>query len=150
MKQPIGPEEIAHGFADAWNRRDAGALAALFAEDADFVNVVGLWWHNRADIERAHDYGLSTFFRESTLKAGRIAVKYAGEGVAVVHVRWRLSGQLDQNGASLDDRQTVMVFVVEKRDGVWVAIAAQNTDVVPGAKTMQAQGGTLRAADYRA
>ena len=42
MKRPTSPEHIVHGFAEAWNRRDAAALAALFAEDADFVNVVGL------------------------------------------------------------------------------------------------------------
>ncbi len=143
------PEDIVHAFADAWNRGNAGALAALFTEDADFVNVVGLWWHNRADIERAHAYGLGTFFKGSTLSAGRISVREAGTGVAVVHVRWRLSGQRDQDGSPLDDRRTVMVFVAEQRGAGWVVVAAQNTDIVPGTETMQARGETLRAVDYR-
>ena len=137
------------GFADGWNRSDANAVAALFAEDADFVDVVGLWWHNRAGIERAYAYGLGTLFRDSTMTAGRVAVKYAGEGVAIVHVRWPLSGQLDQIGAPLDDRKTLRVFVAENRNGEWVVVAAQNTDVGPGSETMQARGGTLHAADYR-
>ena len=146
---PTEPEQIVHRFAEAWNNRDAVALAMLFADDADFVNVVGLWWHKRGDIERAHAYGLGTFFRESTLSAGRVAVKHVGDGVAVIHVRWRLSGQLDQRDAPLDDRRSIMVFVAERRDGRWVVIAAQNTDVVPGAETMQARRGGLRPADYR-
>jgi uncharacterized protein (TIGR02246 family) len=44
------PEAVIHGWEDAWNRADADALAELFAEDAEFVNVVGLWWHDRANI----------------------------------------------------------------------------------------------------
>jgi uncharacterized protein (TIGR02246 family) len=35
------PEDIAAAFAAAWNVRDADAIAALFEDDAEFVNVVG-------------------------------------------------------------------------------------------------------------
>ncbi|MDX8512638.1 SgcJ/EcaC family oxidoreductase [Mesorhizobium captivum] len=41
------PEDVATAFADAWNRHDMDDFAALFSEDANFVNVVGMWWKNR-------------------------------------------------------------------------------------------------------
>lgn len=41
-------------FVDAWNHRDPDALAALFDQDAEFVNVTGLWWHTRDEIRSAH------------------------------------------------------------------------------------------------
>jgi uncharacterized protein (TIGR02246 family) len=41
------PERIADIWMRAWNRRDADRLAALFEADAEFVNVTGLWWHDR-------------------------------------------------------------------------------------------------------
>ncbi len=44
---PATPEEFPRAFAAAWMARDAVALAALFAADADFVNVAGLWWEDR-------------------------------------------------------------------------------------------------------
>ena len=47
------PEQIPSLFEDAWNKRDADALALLFDEDAEFVNVAGLWWHDRASIRKA-------------------------------------------------------------------------------------------------
>ena len=75
MDTPQTPEDIPRLFADAWNSRNAKALAHLFAKDAEFVNVVGLWWHNRDDIERAHDYGLRTFFKASTISARRVEIK---------------------------------------------------------------------------
>lgn len=143
------PEDIPRLFADAWNARDATALAALFAEDADFVNVVGLWWHNRADIKKAHAYGLSTFFKNSTLSARRVETRLIRENVATVHVRWRLSGQTGKSGEVLDDRTAIMMFVAEKRVSSWIVVAAQNTDIVPGAETYAAKGRSFEAVDYR-
>ena len=34
---------------EAWNQRDSGAVASLFAEDAEFVNVTGLWFSGSHD-----------------------------------------------------------------------------------------------------
>ncbi|WP_245521431.1 SgcJ/EcaC family oxidoreductase, partial [Mesorhizobium sp. M3A.F.Ca.ET.175.01.1.1] len=61
------PEDAATAFADAWNRHDMGDLAALFSEDANFVNVVGVWWKSRSEIEGAHRATHETMFRESRL-----------------------------------------------------------------------------------
>lgn len=149
MIRPQKPEDFPTLFAQGWMVRDAKALAGLFVDDADFVNVVGLWWHNRQDIEKAHDYGLRTFFKTSEIIAGRTSVRYLGEDVAVVHVRWKLTGQADKGGSVLDPRKTVMMFVVQKQADGWIAVAAQNTDVIPGMETFMAKEGGLESADYR-
>ncbi|MDX8450453.1 SgcJ/EcaC family oxidoreductase [Mesorhizobium captivum] len=62
------PEDAATAFADAWNRHDMDDFAALFAEGANFVNVVGMWWKNRTEIERAHRATHETMFRDSRLE----------------------------------------------------------------------------------
>ncbi|MGI9404804.1 MAG: SgcJ/EcaC family oxidoreductase [Hyphomicrobiaceae bacterium] len=149
MSSPRTPEDLPRLFAEAWNSNDATALAGLFAEDADFVNVVGLWWRTRDDIERAHAYGLSTFFKNAELSARRVAVRRIGDKVATVHVRWQLSGQTDRDGKPLDDRVAIMIFVAEQRNGVWVVVAAHNTDVIPGSETYAAKGDVREAIDYR-
>ena len=93
MPLPETPEALPHAFAAAWNARDPDALAALFDADAEFVNVVGLWWHDREAIRRAHAYGLETLFPDSTLRVTRTKVKPLAPGVAVVHAGMRLEGQ---------------------------------------------------------
>src|SRR5215831_475832 len=35
-------ERLAAGFTDSWNSHDMAQFARLFADDADFVNVVGM------------------------------------------------------------------------------------------------------------
>jgi uncharacterized protein (TIGR02246 family) len=128
--------------------RDAAALASLFVEDADFVNVTGLWWHNRQAIEKAHHYGLTTFFRDSTLTAGRVHIRDLG-GVAVVQTRMHLSGQLAPDGTIAGDRQTVFTFVLQRQPEGWLIVTAQNTDIAPGKETHLVTGGNMRAVDYR-
>eukprot|EP00656_Telonema_subtile_P022243 TRINITY_DN23347_c0_g1_i1.p1 TRINITY_DN23347_c0_g1~~TRINITY_DN23347_c0_g1_i1.p1 ORF type:complete len:133 (-),score=34.96 TRINITY_DN23347_c0_g1_i1:177-575(-) len=131
-------------------RRDAGSLAALFQEDADFVNVVGLWWSKRRDIQKAHAYGLRTFFRDSSLTAEKVKVKYLGDGtVATVHVSWLLQGQLEPDGSTSERRRSVMVLVAEKEADGWRVAAAQNVDVVSGAETMSSTTAGVAPVTYR-
>lgn len=149
MPLPQTPEQIPQHFEAAWNAKDVEALASIFAEDAHFVNVVGLWWRDRASIERAHRYGLTTFFAQSTLSARRVTVRMVGEDVAIVHTRWKLTGQTDTLGAPAENRFSVMSFTAERGAAGWSVLSAQNTDVVPGMETFIAKDGALHAADYR-
>ena len=142
------PEAIPARFAAAWMARDAGALAALFAEDAEFVNVVGLWWHDRKAIQAAHAYGLRRIFAESELKPGAVRVRMIGDAAAVVQCRFTLTGQSLPDGGRAGPRRTILSFVAERRESGWAVVAAQNTDIVEGAETF-ANTGILRAADYR-
>jgi uncharacterized protein (TIGR02246 family) len=130
------PEEIAGRFVEAWNRHDMAAVAGLFAEDADFVNVVGMWWRSRAEIEAAHAEAHATFFRDSRLEGEVAAVKLLRPDVASVHVRWRLAGQLEPDGTSGAPREGILVFVLTREAGGWQACLAQNTDILPGLRTI--------------
>ncbi|MEO1654603.1 MAG: SgcJ/EcaC family oxidoreductase, partial [Bacteroidota bacterium] len=126
------PEDIPVLFAEAWNRNDAYALANLFVEDAEFVNVVGLWWHNREAIWKAHAYGLRVIFPEAKITVRRVKVRELSPSLALVHARAKLSGQSAFGGvAQPADRQNLFSLVVEKRAQGWVAISAHNTDIVP-------------------
>lgn len=149
MSLPATPEDVPEAFRAAWMARDARALAALFADDADFVNVTGLWWRTRQEIEHAHAYALGSFFADTTLRLGRVAVRQLSADHATVHARMILDGQIDTDGKTLGQRRTVFLFVLERRDYGWIAVAAQNTDVVPGAETHAMTDGTLEGRDYR-
>ena len=151
------PEHIAEIWVEAWNRRDADRLADLFEEDAEFVNVTGLWWHDREAIRRAHDYGLRTIFDQSTIALVDRRVTWlvggpdADPAAAVVHAKMELTGQTAV--ADVDDprpRRTIFTFVVRRTEDGWRCTAAQNTDVVPGSETNVIDDqGRMRAVSYR-
>jgi len=143
------PEDIPKLFAKHWNTGDADGLANLFAEDADFVNVVGLWWRRRKDIRKAHAYALERYFQNTRIEIERMEVKHIREGVATVHVRWTMLGQINPDGRAASRRGGMMIFVVEQRGTDWVAVAAQNTDISPGMETNLAGDGSLEAVSYQ-
>jgi uncharacterized protein (TIGR02246 family) len=145
------PERLPEIWETAWNRRDPDALAALFDEDAEFVNVTGLWWHDRAAIREAHRYGLEVIFNDSELRVTRVSVKRLRDDVAVVHARMRLTGQTPPaEGERPRPRTTLFSFVVHRTGGRWSCASAHNTDVVPGMETnLAGSDGTFRAVDYR-
>lgn len=145
------PERIAEIWVAAWNRRDPQALAALFDEDAEFVNVTGLWWHDRAAIRRAHAYGLRKIFGDSTLTLLRTTAKRLSDEVAVVHAKMRLRGQTPVGEAAKPGtRRNIFSFVVHRTAEGWRCASAHNTDVVPGAETnvLDAEG-RLRPVSYQ-
>ena len=143
------PEDIPTRFAEAWNERDADKIAMLFDEDADFVNVVGIWWDNREDIRKAHDYGLRVIFKDSDLKVTKTKVKHLSEDDAIVHARMRLKGQTAKGENQPEMRFNIFTFVVHRTEKGWMCAAAQNTDIVPGKETNMVEDGNLRAVDYR-
>lgn len=145
------PECIAEVWVEAWMARDAEKLASLFDEDAEFVNVTGLWWHDRASIRKAHLYGLTRIFQNSNLKLLRTTVRWLSDDIAVVHARMRLEGQTPVAGfASPGVRHNVFSFVVHRTEAGWRCASAHNTDVVPGMETnVVDEYGRLHSVDYR-
>ena len=145
------PEDVPRLFAEAWNKRDPDALASLFDAHAEFVNVTGLWWHDRASIRKAHAYGLERIFNASTLTVDDLRVKKVSDDVAIVHAAMTLSGQtgiaaIRQPRA----RMTIFSFVVHKITGGWTCASAHNTDAVPNMETnVIAEDGAFRAVNYR-
>lgn len=142
-------EDIAQRFATAWNSADADALASLFTEDADFVNVVGLWWSSRDRIRSAHEYGFRRIFGDSEMTLTRTTVRRLGEQIAVVHAAWNLTGQTPLGESDTAPRSGVISFVVHQQNGEWLAVAAQNTDRVPGAETLIAGEHGMQPAAYQ-
>jgi len=151
LKLAEKPEEIPLLFIKAWNERNADGIAALFDKDAEFVNVVGLWWHTREDIRKAHDYGLKVIFNHSGLKIRKTKVKHLSETIAIVHAKMHLSGQTTHAQGSLPgNRNTIFSFVVHHRDRGWVCASAHNTDIVPGAETnLVTPEGAFKHVSYR-
>jgi uncharacterized protein (TIGR02246 family) len=145
------PESIPTVFTEAWNNRDPDKLASIFDSDAEFVNVTGLWWHDRESIRKAHAYGLEHIFDRSTLRLVRVKVRRLSDDIAVVHARMRLSGQTPVGGVTTPQtRQNIFSFVVHRLPEGWSCASAHNTDVVPGMETnVIDDDGRLRSVNYR-
>jgi uncharacterized protein (TIGR02246 family) len=67
----------------AWNRYDGASLAAVFTEDANFIQIFGGQLDGRAAIEAAH----RTFLRRSTAAAAPASC-YGASAFCAPMSRW--------------------------------------------------------------
>ena len=125
------PRALVDGFIRAWNAHDMSALAGLFAEDADFVNVAGMWWKGRGQIQAMHERTHAAKFKTTTLVETNTTVRMVRPDVAVLHFKWELSGELDQDGKRGMTRHGIMQIVAALRADGWRIVSAQNTNAMP-------------------
>lgn len=127
--QGEGPEALVGSFVRAWNNHDMRAFADLFAKDADFVNVAGMWWHGRAEIQARHEESHATRFKATTLSSTDTSVRSPGAGIAIIHFRWELTGQIDAKGEPVAARHGIIQMLALKQGDGWSIASAQNTDI---------------------
>jgi uncharacterized protein (TIGR02246 family) len=139
---------LARAFVEAWNAHDADALGALFAPDADFVNVAGLWWHGRARIVRTHRKAFLTYFAGATLTEERLESRALAPTAALARLRVWLDGQTTPEGAPAGPRRTLLLLAAAETPEGWRLVAAQNTDVAPEGETLLAEGDALNPVRY--
>lgn len=130
------PEDIPALFARAWNARDPAALASLFDEDAEFVNVDGVTWHGRESIRKAHASRVERALNTSTVVTSETKVKLLSREFAVVHARMMLSGEAPAAATQAGPRTTIVSFVVHRAGGHWLCAAAHSTDLIPNTDTI--------------
>jgi uncharacterized protein (TIGR02246 family) len=116
--------------ADAWNRHDAKAYAALFTQDGDVVNVVGWWWKGRAEIERKLAAGFAFVFKNSELMVTDVDVRFINPKLAIAHTRWTMTGAKVPPGMP-EPRTGIQLQVLQKQHGRWLIVSFQNTNSIP-------------------
>ena len=147
-------EAVARAFFERWSAGDADGLAGLFAEDADFVNVVGFWWRNRRAIRKAHDYGFRRIFQNARLEITELAVRELTPEIHIVHTVSTLDGQTGVDGAAIEgaepiSRVAVISMVTRRGPDGFEIVSCHNTDRIEGADTNVRDASGFRPASYR-
>ena len=125
--------EIVEKLEAAWNSYDSIAWATQFAEDADFIHVLGAHYSGRPEIERGHRHIFDTIYKGSRNNLKVEQVRFVRSDVAIVFIHGNLLWYLNGAEQRIEARPTL---VAEKSsDGRWQIVAFQNTlvtkDAVP-------------------
>ena len=101
-----------------------------FTEHADFVNIFGMHFVGRAEIEARHVAILQTLLKDSTLEILEIKLREVQPGLVVAIVRWQVEGfrsphtDLTQPGVTRRGIFSHLFIQVAER---WQITATQNT-----------------------
>jgi uncharacterized protein (TIGR02246 family) len=118
----------------AWNAGDAAGLAALFVEDAEFINGRGQIAIGAATIRAQHAASLAGMFRGSRSRGTVRRITFLSGTTAVLDIDNELTGfqsfpggQTTEPGLNRGRHKRVLV----KRAGQWRTILMQLTSVAP-------------------
>jgi len=108
---------------DAWNSSNSQRFASVFADDADFITVLGKHYNGRGPIDAGHRAIFDTIYKGSRNRYTIEGVRFVRPDVVVVFVRALLE---------LADNKTISArptMVLTKENGKWQVEVLQNTVV---------------------
>ncbi len=108
----------------AWNAGDSVAWAGFFAEDVDFIHILGVHYTGRAAVETGHRMIWDTIYKGSTVKYAVEKIRPAGADVAVVFVLGEMTFYDNGVERHIKARPTM---TVERMDKGWQIVVFQNT-----------------------
>lgn len=120
--------DIVRGLESAWNRSDSRAWAEFFAEDADFIHILGGYFNGRTTIERGHRAIFDTIYKGSTNKFTVNKVRFVSSDVALVFLLAELKVATQGLPPLLHARPTL---IAQRTSDGWKIVAFQNTMVTP-------------------
>ena len=119
-------EAVVSGWEAAWNAADMNAMWRLATDDVHWVNVVGMHWRGKADVQKAHQIYFDMMFKDRSVKLDEIeSVETLPGGAVVAVVRWSFGGFRQPDGVMRPPGKDMMSLVMAPRgDGLAIAHGA--------------------------
>lgn len=128
-KDEEGVKKVLTDFIAAWNKHDAKAFSMVFAEDADFTNVGGNSKHGRNEIEKHHEPGFKTKWKDSHQEITQTKIRFIKPDVAAVDAWWHLTGIKGPEGQDMPARKGLLNFIMTKPGDKWLITVMHNMDL---------------------
>lgn len=114
---------------EAWNRGDATAFFADFADDAEFADFEGTIYRGRDQMIATHQPIFDTVLKGSRLLHGEVPfVRIIGSGCGVVHHRVGIAMPGEEEPPP--SRYSMQLFVMGWQDDHWEVVALQNSRLI--------------------
>jgi uncharacterized protein (TIGR02246 family) len=126
-------EALLEGWANRWNRHDADGLAALVAQDVDFVTVAGRWLQGRSDFREWHSSIHRAHLRDSLWTNRGHRLRLLRDDLLLVHLEWTIANERVV-GQGQRERSGIFTWLVAPGDEAWCILAAHNTNLAEASR----------------
>lgn len=122
-------QALAKAFETAWNTHDMDVgLRKLVTDDVDWVNVDGGFGKGIEQIVSGHVNVHKMKFKDSVMTLKEVEVAPLRSDVAVVHVKWGMRGDRNNDGSPREPREGIFTWVTVKEGEVWKIRASHNSN----------------------
>ncbi|MEJ1967832.1 MAG: SgcJ/EcaC family oxidoreductase [Rhizomicrobium sp.] len=113
------PSALLGRFMQAWSAADANAIAALFADDADFVSPDGYKACGRAAIAAFYAAAFARGYAGSHGAGEVAAMRPVAHELMLIDGRWCIDGARTESGDARPAQRGLLAALVRRTDGVW-------------------------------
>ena len=117
---------VLDGWEAAWNASDMTAMWQLATDDVHWVNVVGMHWRGKAEVQKAHQVYFDLLFKGRSCKLDEIeSIAPLPSGAFVAVVRWSMGGYRRPTGVMrLPGKDRMSLVLVPRGQGLAIAHGA--------------------------
>jgi uncharacterized protein (TIGR02246 family) len=126
--------QVATAYEEAWNKHDMGAMAALFTDDVEWVNIVGMWWRGLSEVKRGHKWVHEALFKNTPIHIDSCSVRLVSPGAAISIVTWSKGSFVTPDSKLMPEGKDRMSLFLVKRGGRWLIASGHNTTIDAGAQ----------------
>lgn len=120
---------------ESWNQHDFSDMENYTTEDVDWVNVVGMWWKGRDEVQFAHQAFHETMFRNVNLELKFSNIRFITDDVAVAHIITHYGEYQTPDGNTMGNTDDIATLVYVKKNGRWLLTAGENVSINEAART---------------
>ena len=116
---------------ESFNNKHDAPQSTAFTQDADFVNVYGMWRRGPTEIEGRQKERMETVLKDAKITVQDLRIRFVRPDVAIVHETHEMSGMRNSDGETMPSHQELSIRVMVKEQGKWLITAFHNTIVRP-------------------
>jgi uncharacterized protein (TIGR02246 family) len=121
--------QVATAYEQAWNKHDMEALASLFTDDAEWVNIVGMWWRGLPEVKRGHQWIHEKLFQKTTIHIDSCSVRFLTRETSASVVTWSKGSFVTPDGKQVPEGKDRMSLFLVRRAGRWLIASGHNTTI---------------------
>ncbi len=119
-------DQIIHHFTLSWNEHAGKGFADHYTEDADFINIFGMAFSGRSEIEERHQKIHETFLKGSIFEVLDVKMREVKPDVVITQVYWEVTKPINDI-LSKELMKGVFTHTFIKNNDVWEITSTQNT-----------------------
>ena len=125
--------KVLASFDEAFSRREADAVATLYTDDAEFVNVAGMLWRGRTEIRHGTAFVLANIFQNTTIQTDSVSIRFPTHDTAIaVIVQHTVGSFVLPDGTCISSTNNRLTYFLVKAGSRWLIAGGQNTEIRPG------------------
>lgn len=112
-----------------WNQHNMDSMGTLLQNDVDFINVAGQWLKGKKETVAVHKERHEVVFKNSVWTTDSVKIKYIKPDLAIMHIGWGITGDVDPDGSIRPLRHGIFTWVVTKTKQEWLILAVHNVNI---------------------